>query len=40
LLGLPLLNAAAHNATGALLLAMLLWLAYRSSPSRSDPMAA
>jgi cytochrome c oxidase assembly protein subunit 15 len=39
LLGLPLLNAAAHNGTGALLLAMLLWLTYRSRPSRFDPVA-
>jgi len=30
-LQLPLINAVAHNATGALLMAMMLWLAYRSS---------
>ena len=40
LLGLPLLNAAAHNGTGALLLAMLLWLTYRSRPPHSAPVAA
>jgi cytochrome c oxidase assembly protein subunit 15 len=39
-LHLPLLNAAAHNGTGALLLAMLLWLVYRSGPSRAVPLAA
>ena len=39
-LHLPLLNAAAHNGTGALLLAMLLWLVYRSGPSRAVPPAA
>jgi cytochrome c oxidase assembly protein subunit 15 len=31
LLQLPLVNAVAHNGTGALLLAAMLWLAYRSS---------
>lgn len=30
-LQLPLLNAVVHNATGALLLAMMLWLTYRSA---------
>ena len=38
-LHLPLLNAAAHNGTGALLLAMLLWLVYRSSPAQSRNLA-
>ncbi len=38
-LHLPLLNAAAHNGTGALLLAMLLWLTFRSRPSRLRTLA-
>jgi cytochrome c oxidase assembly protein subunit 15 len=33
-LNLPLANAVAHNGTGALLLAMMLWLAYRTAPRR------
>jgi cytochrome c oxidase assembly protein subunit 15 len=32
LLHLPLANAVAHNGVGALLLAMMLWLLYRSTP--------
>jgi len=32
LLHLPLANAVAHNGVGALLLAMMLWLSYRSKP--------
>lgn len=41
-LQLPLINAVAHNAMGALLLAMMLWLTYRSAlrpaatPVRTD----
>jgi cytochrome c oxidase assembly protein subunit 15 len=31
LLQLPLVNAVAHNGMGALLLAMMLWLTYRSA---------
>jgi cytochrome c oxidase assembly protein subunit 15 len=38
-LHLPLLNAAAHNGTGALLLAMLLWLTFRSRPSQLRTLA-
>ena len=30
-LQLPLINAVAHNGMGALLLAMMLWLTYRSA---------
>jgi cytochrome c oxidase assembly protein subunit 15 len=33
LLQLPLFNAVAHNGMGALLLAMMLWLGYRSAPA-------
>jgi len=42
LLQLPLVNAVAHNGMGALLLAMLLWLTYRSAlhPAASPPPAA
>jgi len=42
LLQLPLINAVAHNGMGALLLAMLLWLTYRSAlhPAASSPTAA
>jgi cytochrome c oxidase assembly protein subunit 15 len=35
LLNLPLVNAVAHNAMGALLLAAMLWLAYRSTAGSS-----
>jgi len=40
LLQLPLFNAVAHNAIGALLMAMMLWLAYRSSlrPEPNPPL--
>jgi cytochrome c oxidase assembly protein subunit 15 len=31
---LPLPNAAAHNAVAALLIAMMIWLLYRTSPQR------
>jgi len=42
LLQLPLVNAVAHNGMGALLLAMLLWLTYRSAlhPAASPTPAA
>jgi cytochrome c oxidase assembly protein subunit 15 len=35
LLYLPLPNAVAHNGVGALLLAMMIWLLYRSTPGRA-----
>jgi cytochrome c oxidase assembly protein subunit 15 len=38
-LQLPLLNAVAHNGTGALLLAMMLWLVFRSSPATEGAVA-
>jgi cytochrome c oxidase assembly protein subunit 15 len=34
-LHLPLANAVAHNGLGSLLLAMMLWLAWRSAPVRT-----
>jgi cytochrome c oxidase assembly protein subunit 15 len=42
LLQLPLINAVAHNGTGALLLAMMLWLTYRSAlrPATSTARSA
>jgi cytochrome c oxidase assembly protein subunit 15 len=39
LLQLPLINAVAHNGMGALLLAMMLWLTYRSA-LRPSPFRA
>jgi cytochrome c oxidase assembly protein subunit 15 len=38
-LHLPLPNAVAHNGTGALLLATMLWLTYRSGLARADAAA-
>jgi heme a synthase len=38
-LHLPLPNAVAHNGTGALLLATMLWLTYRSGPARAGAAA-
>ncbi|MGK2926337.1 MAG: COX15/CtaA family protein, partial [Lysobacterales bacterium] len=38
-LSLPLPNAVAHNGMGALLLAMMLWLLYRSGPGRNSATA-
>ena len=40
LMQLPLINAVAHNGTGALLLAMMLWLLYRSTAGYSTAGAA
>jgi cytochrome c oxidase assembly protein subunit 15 len=39
LLQLPLINAVAHNGMGALLLAMMLWLTYRSALRPPAPRA-
>jgi heme a synthase len=39
-LSLPLPNAVAHNGVGALLLAVMLWLAYRSGAGRNPAVAA
>lgn len=39
-LSLPLPNAVAHNGMGALLLAMMLWLVYRSGAGRNSATAA
>jgi cytochrome c oxidase assembly protein subunit 15 len=38
-LSLPLPNAVAHNGMGALLLAMMLWLLYRSGAGKNSAAA-